>query len=164
MQQVQSAAGLDSPEALHQLGQLFRAGLQQPAQLDGRQLAGLRRHLKPLGGLPAAELDALEAALPGAPPWPGPAPADLWNADGTVEKGGEWGDRAPCGDSTSVLALPGVRSAGFWLHCERSTQACGDARLVPVKQARQRTRPTPRCTSTVLVAALTALWPLAGLH
>ena len=70
MQQVQSAAGLDSPEALHQLGQLFRAGLQQPHQVDGRQLAGLRRHLKPLGGLPAAELDALEAALPGAPPRP----------------------------------------------------------------------------------------------
>ena len=38
MQQVQSAAGLDSPEALHQLGQLFRAGLQQPSQVQPDRL------------------------------------------------------------------------------------------------------------------------------
>ena len=34
-------------------------------QVDARQLGGLRKHLKPLGALPDAELDALEAALPG---------------------------------------------------------------------------------------------------
>ena len=75
LQQLQAAAGLDSPEALHQLGQLFRAGLQQqqqqPGQVEARQLAGLRKHLKPLAGVPAGELDDLEAALPGGHAWLG---------------------------------------------------------------------------------------------
>ena len=64
-QQLQSAGGADTPDALRTLGMLVKAGISQPGAIRDKSLAGLKSHLKPLEALEPAELDQLEAALPG---------------------------------------------------------------------------------------------------
>ena len=64
-QQLQAAGGADMPEALRTLGILVKAGIGQPEPGQDKGLAGLRSHLKPLPALESAELDMLEASLPG---------------------------------------------------------------------------------------------------